>query len=95
MEGIYYIQACLIESWKIIYVDSLDLDAHYFPRLPSTPSGIVIKFIYRVSGLSCPEAQAYLTVIFHSFLHNNNINSDYILGANIYFTPHSIFSSYF
>ena len=50
---------------------------------------------YRVSGLSCPEAQAYLTVIFHSFLHNNNINSDYILGANIYFTPHSIFSSYF
>ena len=52
-------------------------------------------WIYRVSGLSCPEAQAYLTVIFHSFLHNNNINSDYILGANIYFTPHSIFSSYF
>ena len=51
--------------------------------------------IYRVSGLSCPDAQAYLTVIFHSFLHNNNINSDYILGANIYFTPHSIFSSYF
>ena len=45
MEGIYYIQACLIESWKIIYVDSLDLDAHYFPRLLSTPSGIVIKFI--------------------------------------------------
>ena len=53
------------------------------------------NIIYRVSGLSCPEAQAYLTVIFHSFLHNNNINSDYILGANIYFTPHSIFSSYF
>ena len=51
--------------------------------------------IYSVSGLSCPEAEAYLTVIFHSFLHNNNINSDYILGANIYFTPHSIFSSYF
>ena len=50
---------------------------------------------YRVSGLSCPEAKAYLTVIFHSFLHNNNINSDYILGANIYFTPHGNFSSYF
>ena len=50
---------------------------------------------YSVSGLSCPEAEACLTVIFHSFLHNNNINSDYILGANIYFTPHSNFSSYF
>ena len=52
-------------------------------------------YIYSVSGLSCPEEEAYLTVIFHSYLHNNNINSDYILGANIYFTPHSIFSSYF
>ena len=50
---------------------------------------------YSVSGLSCPEVEAYLTVIFHSFLHNNNINSDYILGANIIFTPHSNFSSYF
>ena len=54
-----------------------------------------IFFIYSVSGLSCPEEEAYLTVIFHSFLHNNNINSDYILGANIIFTPHSNFSSYF
>ena len=60
-----------------------------------TPVWVPISRLYRVSGLSCPEAQAYLTVIFHSFLHNNNINSDYILGANIYFTPHSIFSSYF
>ena len=51
--------------------------------------------IYSVSGLSCPEEEAYLTVIFHSFLHNNNINSDYILGANIIFTPHGNFSSYF
>ena len=59
------------------------------------PNQLHSLYIYRVSGLSCPEAQAYLTVIFHSFLHNNNINSDYILGANIYFTPHSIFSSYF
>ena len=50
---------------------------------------------YSVSGLSCPEEEAYLTVIFHSYLHNNNINSDYILGANIIFTPHSNFSSYF
>ena len=50
---------------------------------------------YSVSGLSCPEEEAYLTVIFHSFLHNNNINSDYILGANIIFTPHGNFSSYF
>ena len=56
---------------------------------------VLLSTIYRVSGLSCPEAQAYSKVIFHSFLHNNNINSDYILGANIYFTPHSIFSSYF
>ena len=48
--------------------------------------------IYSVSGLSCPEAETYLTVIFHSFLHNNNINSDYILGENIYFTPHGNFS---
>ena len=53
------------------------------------------RFVYSVSGLSCPGAEAYLTVIFHSFLHNNNINSDYILGANIYFTPHGNFSSYF
>ena len=51
--------------------------------------------IYSVSGLSCPEAEAYLTVIFHSFQHNNNINSDYILGEIIYFTPHGNFSSYF
>ena len=50
---------------------------------------------YSVSGLSCPEADAYLTVIFNSFLHNNNINSDYILGEIIYFTPHGNFSSYF
>ena len=53
------------------------------------------KPTYSVSGLSCPEAEAYLTVIFHSFLHNNNINSDYILGAIIYFTPHGNCSSYF
>ena len=53
------------------------------------------EHFYSVSGLSCPEEEAYLTVIFHSFLHNNNINSDYILGANIIFTPHSNFSSYF
>ena len=51
--------------------------------------------IYRVSGLSCPDAKAYLTVIFHSFLHNNNMNSDYILGVIIYFTPHGNCSSYF
>ena len=51
--------------------------------------------MYSVSGLSCPEAEAYLTVIFHSFLHNNNMKSDYILGAIIYFTPQSNFSSYF
>ena len=50
---------------------------------------------YSVSGLSCPEAEAYLTVIFHSFQHNNNINSDYILGEIMYFSPHSNFSSYF
>ena len=50
------------------------------------------KIVYSVSGLSCPGAEAYLTVIFHSFLHNNNINSDYILGENIYFTPHTNFS---
>ena len=48
--------------------------------------------LYSVSGLSCPGEEAYLTVIFHSFLHNNNINSDYILGGNIYFTPHGNFS---
>ena len=53
------------------------------------------RWVYSVSGLSCPEAEAYLTVIFHSFLHNNNINSDYILGAIIYFTPHGNCSSYF
>ena len=51
--------------------------------------------IYSVSGLSCPEAEAYLTVIFHSFQHNNNINSDYILGEIMYFSPHGNFSSYF
>ena len=54
-----------------------------------------LYYTYSVSGLSCPEAEAYLTVIFHSFLHNNNINSDYILGAIIYFTPHGNCSSYF
>ena len=48
--------------------------------------------LYSVSGLSCPGAEAYLTVIFHSFLLNNKINSDYILGENIYFTPHGNFS---
>ena len=52
-------------------------------------------YIYSVSGLSCPEAEAYLTVIFQSFLHNNNMNSDYILGVIIYFTPHGNCSSYF
>ena len=52
-------------------------------------------YIYSISGLSCPEAEAYLTVIFHSFLHNNNINSDYILGEIMYFSPHGNFSSYF
>ena len=56
---------------------------------------VTLGSLYSVSGLSCPEAEAYLTVIFHSFLHNNNINSDYILGENIYFTSHGNFSSYF
>ena len=64
--------------------------------LRRTKHGVLVTItVYRVSGLSCPEAKAYLTVIFHSFLHNNNINSDYILGAIIYFTPHGNFSSYF
>ena len=59
---------------------------------PPGPRPSLLHLHYSVSGLSCPEEEAYLTVIFHSYLHNNNINSDYILGANIYFTPHGNFS---
>ena len=62
-------------------------------QIISNESLILLNIIYSVSGLSCPGAEAFLIVIFHSFLQNNNINSDYILGKNIYFTSHGNFST--
>ena len=75
------------ESMSINYGDIIIINIFSQQR-----NAMECNVIYSVSGLSCPEEEAYLTVIFHSFLHNNNINSDYILGANIIFTPHSNFS---